>query len=191
MSRNWDVPHICCEQLWLKCRCQQLEKKIPRLNILLLQSYRAQTDTYEIWRTTLCQLLNKLLVTHLNDWFGLVPHDMLGQNWEADAPKYKDVQVFNTAWGRGLYTFPTWNLVPWDWEVCFIQDRLWKPKFADNEIPRKFRGIKLLQSRFSMELIAENHICGMMQLSQLESLSVRQMMHGESWELHNAWVEKE
>lgn len=78
------------------------------------------------------------------------------------------------------------NLVPWDWEVCFIQDRLWKPKFADNEIPRKFRGIKLLQSRFSMELIAENHICGMMQLSQLESLGVRQMMHGESWELHNA-----
>lgn len=37
-----------------------------------------------------------------------------------------------------------------------------------------------------MELIAENHICGMMQLSQLESLGVRQMMHGESWELHNA-----
>lgn len=73
----------------------------------------------------------------------------------------------------------------------FYTDRLWKPEFTNNEIPRKCQGIKLFQSRFPIELIAENHICGMMQLSQLESLSVRQMMHGESLELHNAWVEKE
>lgn len=39
---------------------------------------------------------------------------------------------------------------------------------------------------FYIELKAENHICGTVQLSQLESLSVRQMIHGESWELHNA-----